>query len=264
MVDIRIVSLPALVTFLLVLARLGGLLGAAPLFGHIFVPRRVRALLALLFAASLAPGLPQAPEVEGVFGLAGLVAAEAAFGVLLGLMAQFIFAGVQLAGQLAGIQMGLGLANLVDPETSGHQITAVAEWEHVLALLTFLALDGHHLLVRGVVESFRVTPPGRLGLTVTGAIPGLLALAGEMFVIAVRVAAPVLVALLLANAAMGVLARTIPQLNVFVVGFPVNVGIGLLMLGVGLPLTLRFLAARFGSLGWQLGGALTAVGAAGG
>jgi flagellar biosynthesis protein FliR len=243
--------LPDPTTFLLVLARFAGLVIAAPLLGHALVPVRIRAGLAALLALAITPALPPATPPETLWSLAGALAVESALGTVLGLVVQFIIAGVELGGQLAGIQMGFGIANLIDPQAEA-QVTIVAQWQQVLALLVFLALDVHHLLIRAVLESFRTAPAGAVvpdGLGLRGAV----ALAGELFTVGVRIAAPVVVALLLTNAALGVLARTIPQLNVFVVGFPVNVGVGLVMLGVSLPFTFRLLAARFGALEPTLG-----------
>jgi len=181
-----------------------------------------------------------------------MLAAESALGVLLGLVAQFIFAGVQLGGQLAGIQMGFGIANLIDPQSHA-QVTIIAQWQQLMTLLAFLVLDAHHLLIRALLESFRTAPPGAVGLAAAG-VGRAVELAGSLFVLGARIAAPVLIVLLLTNGALGVLARTIPQLNVFVVGFPVNVGVGLLVLGASLPFTIRLLAARFTELEPALAG----------
>ena len=242
-----------LTTFLLVLARVAGLVLGAPVLGHLLVPVRVRAAFAVVLAVALAPAIGPAGAAAPatLWGLAGAVALESALGALLGLVAHFLFAGVLLGGQLAGIQMGLGLANLIDPQTNS-QLTIVAQWQQLMAMLVFLVLDVHHLLIRALLESFRSAPPGGLTLAAPG-MRGTIALAGDLFVLGVRIAAPVMVVLLLTNATLGVLARTIPQLNVFVVGFPVNVGVGLMMLGISLPFTFRLLAARFGQLEPTLG-----------
>jgi len=238
--------------FVLVLARIAGLVGAAPVLGHLLIPIRVRIGIAVTLAAALAAvvPVPDAPPTT-LAALVGAIAVEAAVGIVLGLVGQFVFAGVQLGGQLAGIQMGFGMDALIEPQTNA-QITVVALWEQLLAFLVFLVLDVHHLLIRALLESFRVVPPGGAGVAAVGFRP-VIALGGELFAIGVRIAAPVLVALLLTNTALGVLARTIPQLNVFVVGFPVNVGVGLMILGASLPFTFRLLETRFGALEPTLG-----------
>ncbi|TMA32701.1 MAG: flagellar biosynthetic protein FliR, partial [Deltaproteobacteria bacterium] len=228
---------------------------AAPVLGHLLVPPRVRVAIAATLAAALVPAVgaaaPFTPPAD-LWSLGGMLAVESAIGVLLGLVAQFIFAGVQLGGQLTGIQMGFGLANLIDPQTHA-QVTIIAQWQQLMALLTFLVLDAHHLLIRALLESFRTAPPGAAGLAAAG-VGAAVGLAGDVFVLGARIAAPLLIVLLLTNGALGVLARTIPQLNVFVVGFPVNVGVGLLVLGASLPFTLRLLATRFAELEPALAG----------
>src|SRR5262245_7555418 len=245
-------------TFLLVLARLGGLVAVAPVLGHALVPVRIRAGLAAVLAATLTPLVAPAPAPASLPALIGLVAVEGAIGVVIGLVAQLILAGVQLGGQLAGIQMGFGIVNLIDPQTHA-QVSVIAEWEHLLAILVFLVLDVHHLLLRALLGSFQVAPPG--AVVMTGAsLRGAVAMASDLFVVGVRVAAPVLIALLLTNGALGVLARTVPQLNVFVVGFPLNVGVGLVVLGASLPFTFRLLAHRFAELEPALGGFVRGLG----
>jgi len=240
--------IPDPTVFLLVLARVGGLVGASPIFGHLLVPVRVRVGFTLVLAAALggALGPATAAPPPTIVGLIGALAVEAALGVAIGLVAQFVFAGVLMGGQLSGIQMGFGIANLIDPQSHA-QVTIVAQWQQLMAFLIFLVLDIHHLLIGALLASFHTTPPGSVVLSAVG-LRGTISLAGELFALGVRIAAPVLVALLLTNAALGILARTIPQLNVFVVGFPVNVGVGLLMLGASLPFTFRLLAARFTAL----------------
>ena len=239
--------IPDPVPFLLVLARLGGLVVAAPVFGHMLVPVRVRAALAMILAIVLAPAVAVAsPLPTTLWGMAGAAATESALGAMIGFTAQLIFAGVALGGQLAGIQMGFGMFNLIDP-TSHAQVTIVAEWEQLVALLIFLVLDVHHLLIEALLASFRTAPPGAV-LLAAGGLETVFRMAGDVFAIGVRIAAPVLIVLLMTNAALGVLARTIPQLNVFVLGFPVNIGVGLFVLGASLPFTVRMLTGRFTGL----------------
>jgi flagellar biosynthetic protein FliR len=234
---------------------------ASPIFGHGLVPARVRAGLVGVLALALAPVVPAPPldPSATAWTLAGLVALEGAVGVCLGFVAQLIFAGVQLGGQVAGIQVGFGIANVIDP-TSPAGATVMAQWQQLAALLAFLVLDVHHVLLRAVLESFRVAPVGSAVLS-SDVLQGVVAHGASLFAIGVRIAAPVLIVLLLVNGALAVLARTIPQLNVFAVGFPVNVGVGLIVVGASLPFTLRYLAGRFDALAGVLGALVEALGA---
>lgn len=236
------------VHFMLVVARLGGVMVAAPIFGHQSVPMRVRATVTLATAIGVAgiapPGV--ASGVGDALSFTGLVVVELATGVMFGMAAQLIFTGVLLGGQLAGIHMGLGLARVIDPRTN-LQATPIALWFQFLALQTFLVLDGHHLLIRALVRSFELVPPGQLHVTAAplGIFSGLV---GSAFEIAARIAAPVVGGLLITDTAMGLLARAIPQLNVFIMGFAVKIGVGFLILSAGLPFTIRFIGQRFAEL----------------
>jgi len=239
-------SQPRLLAFLLALGRVGGLLLLAPILGSRVAPVRVRAALAFFFAVSMLPVLPAEAANSlamgaGVFGLCSAAALEIAIGFAIGLVAQFFLAGAQMAGQLAGIQMGIGIANLIDPQTQEH-ITSLAQWQNLMALLVFLAIDGHHLVIRALAESFTLVPIGG-GFPAAEGLGRVLVSAGGIFVIALKIAAPVLVLLLLVNGVMGVLSKLIPQLNVFIVGFPLNVAAGLFVLGASQPVTIRVIEA---------------------
>jgi flagellar biosynthetic protein FliR len=244
--------------FVLVLARLSGMFLLAPIFGSHIAPLRARAALLFFIAITMMPLLSlergaELVEAGTVVTMLGAVVREVLIGSAIGLASQFAFGGMQLAGQLGGIQMGAGLSNLVDPQT-GERLTTMAQWSNVVALLVFLAVDGHHLLIRAVAESFGLVEIGG-GLPNVEGIGLLLLLAGSIFVIGLKVAAPVMLLVLMVNAAMGVLAKVIPQLNVFIVGFPLNVAAGLFGLLAALPYTIQLLGQSFG----ELAGSILAV-----
>jgi flagellar biosynthetic protein FliR len=201
---------------------------------------------------------PIAAADAGLAVVLGMLGFEVMVGFAIGLVAQLTFGAVQMAGQLAGIQMGIGLSNLIDPQTQEH-ITSLAQWQNLLALLIFLSVDGHHVLIRAVADSFTVLPLGG-GLPSAAGFGMVLDLAGGLFVVALKIAAPVLVLLLLVNAAMGVLAKLIPQLNVFIVGFPLNVAAGLFVLAASQPFTVRLLETSFAGVGDQLARVVRALG----
>jgi flagellar biosynthetic protein FliR len=246
--ELTAMSLVRMVVFVLALARVSGLFMMAPILGAVSVPVRVRAAVVFFIAIALLPVLPAdaaiglKSNVDAV-NLAGHLVLETGIGFAIGLVSQFVFSGVLLAGQLSGMQMGMGMANLVDPQ-SNEQTTPIAQWQNLMALLVFLSIDGHHQLIRAVAESFRLVPMG----SVFNASQGLglaLTLASSIFVIALKVASPVIVLLLLVNAAMGVLSKLIPQLNVFVVGFPLMVGAGFFALAASQPFTIQLIENSF-------------------
>jgi flagellar biosynthetic protein FliR len=254
-------ALPDPLPFLLVAARLAGLVVASPVLGHGVVPLRVRAglvgVLALALAPTVtAPGLDAPPSAWTVLWL---VAGEGAIGACLGLVAQLLLAGVQLGGQMAGVQMGLGVPSLVDAGTETGA-SVVAQWQQLAALLAFLALDVHHTLLRALVDSFRVAPVGSVVLS-GPVLASVVAEGAGLFAVGVRIAAPVLVVLLLVNGGLAMLARTIPQANVLAVGLPANLAVGLVVVGASLPFTMHFLAGRFDQLGRVLDGLVSSLGA---
>ncbi|HEY2388654.1 MAG TPA: flagellar biosynthetic protein FliR [Candidatus Binatia bacterium] len=249
--ELLALSVPHVVVFMLALARVGGLMIMAPILGSRVAPVRVRAALAFFLAIAMLPAVPA--EAAGALAMdagavrvGGALALEVAIGFTVGLVAEFVFSGVQVAGQLAGVQMGLGISSLIDPQTQDH-LTALSQWQNLLALLVFLAIDGHHLLIRAVAQSFTLLPIGG-GFPAADGLGRVLVLASGIFVIALKVAAPVMVMLLLVNGAMGVLAKLIPQLNVFIVGFPLNVGVGLFMLAASQPFTIRLIESGFADI----------------
>ena len=251
------------IVLVLALARVAGLFIMAPIFAARTAPMRVRAALVFFITLAMLPILGAAPPLllaanAGPMVLLGMLAFETLIGFTIGLVAQLTFGAVQMAGQLAGIQMGIGLANLIDPQTQEH-ITSIAQWQNLLALLVFLAVDGHHLLIRAVADSFHVLPLGG-GLPSAAGFGLVMNLAGGLFVVALQIAAPVLVLLLLVNAAMGVLSKLIPQLNVFIVSFPLSVAAGLFMLTASQPFTVRLLMTRFSEVGDSLAAVVRALG----
>ncbi len=251
-----------LVMLMLALARVGGLFLMAPIFASRVAPVRVRVALAFFMTLAMLPLLGTTPPLlmahASMSLVLGLVAFETLIGFTIGLVSQLTFGAVEMAGQLAGIQMGVGLSNLIDPQTQEH-ITSLAQWQNLLALLVFLSIDGHHILIRAVADSFTVLPIGG-GIPQAAGFGIVLDLAGGLFVVALKIAAPVMVLLLLVNAAMGVLSKLIPQLNVFIVGFPLNVAAGLFVLGASQPFTVRLLAASFSDVGTALATVVRALG----
>jgi flagellar biosynthesis protein FliR len=215
--------------FILVLMRTSGLFLTSPLFASRNIPASMKAGWALLTSLLLLPAVPldvdTIPLTGMNFGLAAM--RELMVGFILGMAAYFLFVGIQLAGQIIDIQMGLGMVNVIDPMTST-QVSIMGQYFYLVATLVFLAVDGHHLLIRAIADSFQIVPLGAAKFTpaVAGKISELFSAA---FFVAFRVGAPVIGALFLTNMAMGVLARTVPQMNVFIVGMPLAIGVGLFM-----------------------------------
>ncbi|MGQ0509204.1 MAG: flagellar biosynthetic protein FliR [Betaproteobacteria bacterium] len=217
---------------------------SAPILSHSSIPMRARVGLALLLAIAAAGVAPAAVPLDSPHALAYAMR-ETLIGASLGLLLRLVFAAAELAGDAIGLQMGLGFAFFVDPQNSA-QSPLLGSLLSTLAALLFLALDIHLLVIGGLMESFRVIPvdaPLDTGLGL-GAVP---AAGAEMFRLALSIALPALAALLLANLALGVLSRAAPQLNLFAVGFPATLVIGILAIGPALPGAVEALARAFTS-----------------
>ena len=233
--------------FFLVLIRIGTILAMIPILGDRTTPVRVKAGLTILIAALVVPFVERpAAYPQDPFGLGLSMAGEVFTGIVLGFAGRLVFAGIQLAGQLVGFQMGFSIVNIIDPVTSG-QVSIIAELQYLLAGLLFLAVDGHHMMIQAISESYRALPV--LGFHVTGGLTqNLVALSGNMFVVAVKISAPIVAALMFANIGLALVARTVPQINIFIVGFPLQIAIGLIGVGVTLPLFLHLSAGLFSNL----------------
>lgn len=235
--------------FLLVLTRFSGIFLMAPIFGHTAIAVRFRVGLAVLLAALVFP-LAQdwsLPPLDTPLDLLFALAAELAVGVTLGFIANCLFIAIQMAGHMIALQMGLGMSMMFDP-TTRTQTTEVAVLFVQLATITFLAVDGHHWLILGVWKSFQAVPLG--GFTLSGGIMEqvLLATTG-IFDVALTLMLPVIGVLMLAELALAIMSRLMPQMNVFVAGFPVKIMLGLLTLAATLPLLggyMRVIFDRFG------------------
>lgn len=222
--------------FLLVLLRVGALMIVAPIFGHRHWLARAKVGLALMVAVVLFPMVADQPLdlPTGIFPYAFLMVREVLMGVVLGFTVLLLFVAIQFAGQLAGLQMGFGIVNVIDPQSS-NQVSIIGQFLNILAILLLLTLDGHHMILSGLVTSFETIPLGGVSFQ-DGLMFKLMDLTAQVFIIAVKISAPILMALFLVTAAMGVLARTVPQMNVFLIGFPLQIGVGLAALVIVLPL----------------------------
>lgn len=222
------------VAFVLVLMRAAGIFLSSPIFASRNIPARVKAAWTLLIAFLIFPVVDYRPELlpgPGIpLGIA--VVREMLIGLSLGLGASLIFTGIQLAGQIADIQMGLGMVNIIDPITST-QISVMGQYYYLVATLVFMSVNGHHLLLRAIVDSFSVIPLGQAHFSIALGTK-MMALFSQIFFIAFRVGAPVIAALFITNMALGVIARTVPQMNVFIVGMPLNLGVGFLISAISM------------------------------
>ena len=231
--------------FLLILMRVAFILFMMPLLGTRSVPGLVKIGLSLIVSLLLLPVVrmhvpffPTEP-IHFVFFLM----LEALTGFLLALSVRIVFGGIQLAGEFVSFKTGLGMAQTVDPQ-SGAQSTVITELYYFFALLVFMSIDGHHWFFKALVQSFRVLPPG--GLVLHEALHRyFLDLSGRMFVVALKISAPILAILILAQVAMGIVARMVPQINILITSFPLTISLGFIFIGLSLDLLVPYLRSLF-------------------
>jgi flagellar biosynthetic protein FliR len=219
-------------TFMLPMFRIAALLMTMPIIGTTLVPTRVRLYLALAMTVVVAPTLPPMPEVHALdLSALVLIAQQIIIGAALGLSLQLFFQAFVIAGQIVGIQMGMGFASMVDP-VNGVSVAVIGQFFTMLVTLLFLAMNGHLVVFETLIESFTTLPVGE-GL-VTGNIWQLVLRLGWVMGAALVLVLPAITALLVVNIAMGVMTRAAPQLNIFSIGFPLTLVLGMGILWVTL------------------------------
>ncbi|HRC72729.1 MAG TPA: flagellar biosynthetic protein FliR [Candidatus Competibacter sp.] len=242
-------------TFLWPLTRVAALASIAPVLGARTLPRRIRLMLALALTWAILPFVPPAPAVEPLSPTGLLILAQQVLiGLSMGFVLRLVFAALELGGHMIATQMGLSFASLVDPQNGG-QTPLLSQFYTLLGTLIFLALNGHLLLVQLLVDSFKTLPVAAVGAD-RDVLWVLANWASHTFAGAVSISLPAVASLLVVNLAFGVMTRAAPQLNIFAVGFPITLILGLLILLYNLPTLLHQLDGLFGE-GFRAIGQLT-------
>jgi flagellar biosynthetic protein FliR len=216
------------------LLRVLGLVFAEPILGNSNVPVRVKVGLALLITMLLAPVLPPLPRADPASAAGLLIAAQQlVIGLAIGFTLRIALTAVETAGQLAGLQMGLGFAVFFDPQSAA-QTAVVGQFLGLFAILIFLAIDGHLMVLTALSESFTTLPIGAHAMSGNG-FRMLIEWGGEIFRTGLIISLPIVAALLIANVAVGIMTRAAPQLNIFAVGFPLTLAVGFFALWLAVP-----------------------------
>jgi len=219
-------------SFLLTLMRVSVVLFLLPFFGSSSIPNMVKGALSLVVAMALWPevSFPGTMMPAHPLGLIVMFIGELALGLILALIVNFLFAAIQFGGQVIGFQMGFGMVNVVDPIT-GVSNAATGHFLYMCTMLTFLVLNGHLQLLKGMALSFQYIPPGGIMITPRLATH-IFEYSTIMFTLGVRIAAPIMAALFLVDLALALISRAAPQMHVLVLGFPVKISVGFLFLGL--------------------------------
>jgi flagellar biosynthesis protein FliR len=230
-------------SFVIILIRITSFFFTAPVFGGSTFPAQAKigfgvlfSVLILLVTGPITAAVPKTLPAAMV-----LVASEVAFGLTLGYSVSLVFAGVQLGGMIMGYQMGFAVANVLDP-LSNDQVSIVGQFLFLFSILYFLTMDAHHILLKGMADSFIIAPAGSFTVD-QGSLSWLLDIFERMFWLGLKIAMPIVGAIFLVDVALGIVAKTVPQMNVFIVGLPLKSLLGLFILALGYPffaLVMRF------------------------
>ncbi|QWD13727.1 flagellar biosynthetic protein FliR [Polynucleobacter paneuropaeus] len=221
------------VTILIPLVRILGFVAIAPFFGNQAISMSIKVAMGILLAIMIAPAAPAMPTVD-LLSLRGIliIAEQMIIGLAIGLMMQIIFSAIEMAGQISGMTMGFGFATNYDPQSAGSTIV-ISQLMGILALLVFLSMNGHLIMISALLESFYafpVTAEPRMIDGMTIAIWG-----AKLFSISLQLSLPIVATLLITNLALGILTKSSPQLNIFGIGFPITLCVGFVVIMLMLP-----------------------------
>jgi flagellar biosynthetic protein FliR len=235
--------LPEFQSFLVLVSRIGGIVTAFPMLGGRTVPAQIKIALVVMLGIALSPLIRLPPLSRDAIEMTAGLASELLIGLVIGLAVRLLFGALEVAGDLLGTQIGFGAVQLLDPMTS-QQSPLVSEYFRIIASLVFLSLNAHMIVVAAIVSSYDAIPP--FGATLSPAVgEEVLQLSQHMFLVALQLSAPVLVALILINVLLAMLGRAVSQINVFVLSFPLTIAGGLLVLGLALPYTVSLFEREF-------------------
>jgi flagellar biosynthetic protein FliR len=240
-----------LAAFMYPLARLLGMFASAPVFSNRAVPARVRLGIGLAISVAISSALPPIQPIDpgSYLGLLALFW-QMAIGVAIGFMMRLVFAAVDMAGSVVGMQMGLSFAIFFSPSAGG-QTAVLAEFFALVATLLFLAINGHLLMIDVLVRSFEWLPITATPLS-SGGWSYIVRYATVIFATGLLLALPMLTALLVTNIALGILTRAAPQLNLFAIGFPISLAMGMMVVMLAMnflgPVIVSFFERGFSAI----------------
>lgn len=242
--------------FVLVFFRLAGMMIFAPLFGSSRIPKRIKVLITAVLALALTPGIARpVPLPDTTWALAVGIGGEMIFGLAMGMMMSFVFIAVQWAGEMIGQQMGLDLSSIFSPQF-GHQGSIIGDMYYMFTLVIFLIIRGHHAMLQGVRASFDALPLLSVGMT-PSLLDMLIGLLQSTTTLAIQLAAPILVTMLVVDVALGLLGKTMPQINVFSTGLSLRSAVGMVILIFGLVMTSEVIrealldSTRMAGIAWR-------------
>ena len=238
-------TLTQILALIIILTRVAPLLFLMPVISSTAVPAQVKILLTLMIGLVLLPVVHVNPRLitGSPLGIVVLVLTEVLLGATLAVFTRCIFAATEIAGQMVGVQMGMGMAGVMDPQM-GTQVSLIGMLWNLTAILIFLSINGHHMFFSTLVESFEWLKPGTAILT-KATFEGIMQGATHMFVLSVKIMAPAGAALFFTHVAMGIVAKTVPQIPIMIVGLPITIAVGLIFAGLSLAYLAPLMITNF-------------------
>ena len=236
---------PSLAAYLLILTRVTAFFVTVPLFSYRAIPATQRIIFGALLAWMMVYTIDVPDmEIDGAYLL--LVMKEAMTGLFIGIIAFIVMSAIQIAGGFIDFQMGFAIANVIDPQT-GAQSPLLGQFFNSLAILLLLALNGHHMLLDGIFYSYQFMPVNHLwpAFGEERLVEFVIRTFATSFAIAFQMSIPVVATLFLVDLALGITARTVPQLNIFVVGFPIKIGVSFIVLLITMGVMIQVMRKLF-------------------
>ncbi len=229
----------ALVKYLLILFRCSGFLILTPVFGRREIPSQVKIGLAALLSLIVYPIIPDPNLNSNLWTIAAIVIKEFMAGISMGYAAFLLFSSLYLAGEIIDLEMGFGIVNVLDPQ-SNTQVPLMGNYYYILTILLFLTVNGHHMLISTIIKSYDLLPLGEAAYR-EGLLNVIIISFKDMFILGVQIALPIISIIFLTDFALGIIARTVPQMNVFMVGLPIKIAVGMVGMIMSFPMYLVIL-----------------------
>ena len=242
--NFSVVLIDRFVILLLVFVRMSSIFVITPVFGRSELPSYLKIGLAFFCSYMIVPMLGSVQvEYTNLLSFAVIVAKEFLVGIIIGYVSFLVFSALYIAGQFIDIQIGFGMVNVLDP-TMNTQVPLTGNFIYILSTMLLLAMDGHHILLSALFKSYSVLPINGFQFT-EAMVNNVGTIFADVFLIGFKISVPILAAILVAEVALGILSRTVPQMNVFVVGIPLKIGIGLVTLYLMLPIFIQIMTFVF-------------------
>lgn len=239
MVDIMQLILNKYIAFLLIFVRLSGIFIITPIFSRRNVPIMFKIVFTFLLTLILINIVDFNQTQLDIYVFLSYILKELFLGTFIGFIIYLFFSSLYLTGKLVDMQLGFSMVNVLDPN-SNIQIPITGNFYYIIALLTFLSVDGHHVLIKTLLDSFSIIPLGSYVIKST-IYKEVLVIIINIFIIAFKLSSPILATIFIINIMLGILARTMPQMNVFVIGMPLRIAIGIITLILIIPFVIAFM-----------------------